>query len=178
VGLAVLAGACVSLTSSIVSPAEFLSLRMRPLTRRRLWGSGKWARCWTRECRRWAVPALQTCLRLSLTSVSVWIERSVRVRYALENSFFRCREVGWWWCRRGISDRAGRITEQKAKSNSSSSRRSRTNNAVPNGGGPRILSTLVSSASPGDCGSMGVGVFGSGFAAALFGAGTLQGFED
>ena len=62
--------------------------------------------------------------------------------------------------------------------NSSNSRRSRTNNAVPNGGGPRVLSTLVSSASPGDCGSMGVGVFGSGFAAALFGAGTLQGFED
>ena len=42
------------------------------------------------------------------------------------------------------------------------SRRSRTNNAVPTGGGPRILSTLVSSASPGDCGSMGAGVFGSG----------------
>jgi hypothetical protein len=173
----VLAGASVSLTSSIVSPAEFVSLRMRPLTRRRLWGSGKWARCGTRECRWWAVPALQTCLRLSLTGVSVWLERSVRVRYALENSFFRCREVGRWWCRRGISDRARRITEQKAES-SSSSRRSRTNNAVPNGGGPRILSTLVSSASPGDCGSMGVGVFGSGFAAALFGAGTLQGFED
>jgi hypothetical protein len=76
VGLAVLAGACVSLTC-VVSPAEILVLRMRSLTQRRLWESGKWARCWTRECRRWAVPALQTCLRLSLTSVSVWIEKGV-----------------------------------------------------------------------------------------------------
>lgn len=75
---------------------------------------------------------------------------------------------------RGIVDREEYSTEQKAKSISSSrSSRSRTNNAVPNGGGPRILSTLVSSASPGDCGSMGVGVFGSGFAAALFGAGFI-----
>ena len=104
-GLAVLAGACVSLTW-IVSPAEFLVLRMRSLTRRRLWGSGKWARCWTRGCRRWAVPALQTCLRLSLKSVSVWIERGVIVFESglrLRTASFAVERRGGK--RRGIVDR-------------------------------------------------------------------------
>jgi hypothetical protein len=47
---------------------------------------------------------------------------------------------------------AARIARQKARSSSDSSS-SKTNNAVPSGG-PRVLSTLVSSASPGECGSM------------------------
>jgi hypothetical protein len=67
VGFAVLARAFFSLRFLV----EILSLGMGSHTRRRLWGPGMSAQCWTRECRRWAVPALQTCLRLSLTSVSM-----------------------------------------------------------------------------------------------------------